>query len=79
MKNGITPCIPELTIGLDLSDRTARYCELNAAGKNVEEARSSRSSQGATVSFRSADRCASGIGNREPLGVGQRTDYRVRA
>jgi transposase len=37
MKNGITPCIPELTIGLDLSDRTARYCELNAAGEIVEE------------------------------------------
>ena len=37
MKNSITPLIPELTIGLDLSDRTARYCELNAAGEIVEE------------------------------------------
>jgi transposase len=37
MKNSIAPLIPELTIGLDLSDRTARYCELNAAGEIVEE------------------------------------------
>jgi transposase len=29
--------IPELTIGLDLSDRTARYCELNRAGEIVAE------------------------------------------
>ncbi len=29
--------IPETTIGLDLSDRTFQFCELNAAGEIVEE------------------------------------------
>jgi transposase len=29
--------IPATTIGLDLSDRTLRFCELNAAGEIVEE------------------------------------------
>lgn len=37
MKNNITRLIPEATIGLDLSDRTAQYCEINAAGEIVEE------------------------------------------
>ena len=37
MKNSITAIIPEATIGLDLSDRTAQYCEINAAGEIVEE------------------------------------------
>lgn len=37
MKNSIIPLIPEATIGLDLSDRTAQYCEINAAGEIVEE------------------------------------------
>ena len=36
MKNSITPLIPELTIGLDLSDRTARYCEqLGSSGTSM--------------------------------------------
>jgi hypothetical protein len=29
--------IPERTIGLDLSDRTLRFCELNAKGEIVKE------------------------------------------
>ena len=33
----IPETIPELTIGLDLSDRTARYCELNQAGEILAE------------------------------------------
>jgi len=39
MKKNITPVseIPELTIGLDLSDRTAQYCELDAAGRMLGE------------------------------------------
>jgi transposase len=37
VKNSITSSIPEATIGLDLSDRTAQYCEINAAGEIVEE------------------------------------------
>lgn len=39
MKQHNTPVrpIPELTIGLDLSDRTARYCELNQAGEILAE------------------------------------------
>jgi transposase len=37
-KNSIPVCeVPELTIGIDLSDRTFRYCALNAQGKIVEE------------------------------------------
>ena len=36
MKKNIIPVceIPELTIGLDLSDRTFQFCELNAAGRD---------------------------------------------
>jgi len=39
MKENIIPVcpIPELTIGLDLSDRTFQFCELNAAGEIVNE------------------------------------------
>jgi len=39
MKKNIIPVseIPELTIGLDLSDRTFQFCELNAAGEIVHE------------------------------------------
>jgi transposase len=39
MKKNITPVstIPVLTIGLDLSDRTAQFCELSAAGEIVAE------------------------------------------
>ena len=37
-KNTIPVCeIPELTIGLDLSDRSFQFCELNAAGEIVGE------------------------------------------
>jgi hypothetical protein len=37
-KNIISVCeVPELTIGIDLSDRTFRYCALNAEGKIVDE------------------------------------------
>jgi transposase len=37
-KNSIPVCeIPERTIGLDLSDRTLRFCELNAKGEIVQE------------------------------------------
>ena len=37
-KNTIPVCeIPELTIGLDLSDRSFQFCELNAAAETVEE------------------------------------------
>lgn len=37
-KNIISVCeIPQLTIGLDLSDRTFRFCELNAKGEIVGE------------------------------------------
>jgi len=41
MKKNITPAsqIPELTIGLDLSDRSFQFCELNAAGEIVDEGR----------------------------------------
>lgn len=39
MKKNITPIpeIPELTIGLDLSDRTFQFCELNARGGIIQE------------------------------------------
>ena len=39
MKKNIIPIaeIPELTIGLDLSDRTFRFCELNAKGEIINE------------------------------------------
>ncbi len=39
MKKNITAVceVPELTIGIDLSDRTFRYCALNSEGKIVEE------------------------------------------
>jgi len=39
MKKKITrvSAIPVLTIGLDLSDRTAQFCELSAAGEIVAE------------------------------------------
>jgi len=33
----LAPTIPATTIGLDLSDRTLQFCELNAAGEIVEE------------------------------------------
>jgi transposase len=33
----LTSAIPETTIGLDLSDRTFRYCELNRSGEIVDE------------------------------------------
>jgi hypothetical protein len=37
-KNIISVCeVPERTIGIDLSDRTFRYCALNREGKIVEE------------------------------------------
>ena len=37
-KNSISVSeIPELTIGLDLSDRTFQFCELNAKGEMVRE------------------------------------------
>jgi transposase len=37
-KNSIPVCeIPELTIGLDLSDRTFQFCALNAKGEIVQE------------------------------------------
>lgn len=37
-KNNISVCeIPELTIGLDLSDRTFRFCELNGKGEVMKE------------------------------------------
>ncbi len=37
MKKNIIPAseIPELTIGLDLSDRSFQFCELNAKGEIV--------------------------------------------
>jgi hypothetical protein len=37
MKKTTTATIPSTTIGLDLSDPTLRFCELNAAGKIVDE------------------------------------------
>lgn len=39
MKKNITAVseVPELTIGIDLSDRTFRYCALNREGKIVDE------------------------------------------
>ena len=37
-KNIISVCeVPERTIGIDLSDRTFRYCALDRGGKIVEE------------------------------------------
>ena len=31
------PAVPNLTIGVDLGDRTSRTCELDAAGRCVRE------------------------------------------
>jgi hypothetical protein len=37
MKKTTIVTIPSTTIGLDLSDRTFQFCELNAAGEIVDE------------------------------------------
>jgi len=37
MKKTTIATIPSTTIGLDLSDRTFQFCELNAAGEIVDE------------------------------------------
>ena len=72
MKKNITAVceVPELTIGIDLSDRTFRYCALNSEGKIVEEGEHQldpdRSPQ---VSGRTAAR-ARGHRNRRAFGLG---------
>jgi transposase len=40
-KNILANVIPATTIGLDLSDRTLQFCELNASGETLEKANSS--------------------------------------
>jgi transposase len=49
--------VPNLTIGLDLGDRTSRTCELNAAGEVVREATVSTTIAGLTQYVGGRERC----------------------
>lgn len=49
--------VPNLTIGLDLGDRTSRTCEVNAGGEIVREATVPTSVAGLTQYFGARERC----------------------
>ncbi len=75
-KNTIPVCeIPELTIGLDLSDRSFQFCELNAAGEIVEEGnRKLDRATLAKVSGGPARGRACRTGDRRSIGLGAGLD-----
>src|SRR5262245_27442300 len=49
--------LPNVTVGLDLGDRTSRTYEVNAAGRCVREATVSTTRAGLTHYFAHRDRC----------------------
>lgn len=79
-KNTIPVCdIPELTIGLDLSDRTFRFCELNAKGEIVGEGQRKLGSRESEKISGGAAQGTRGAGNRRAIGMGPAAGGTVRA